>query len=331
MNDRLLTSWIVTDGAAGAVRQCAGLARRLGLDPLSRRIVIRQPWRSLPPSLWLRPLSALSPAGDRLAAPWPDLVIASGRKSAAPAAAIRRASAGRTIVVQIQKPNLPPRHFDLLAVPRHDGLEGSNVVVTTGSLHGLTRRHLDEAARRRANDVARLPRPLVFAAIGGPNRAYRFAPDDARALGRRLEALEGGLLVTVSRRTPDDTAEALVGELDSRRTVVWTGKGANPYDGWLGLADAIVTTSDSVNMATEACATGRPVHIAHLPGGSPKFRRFHESLRRLGHARTFDGAIDMSWRPVVLDDTRDVAARVGRLLEERFSWAGSMPGCSGRP
>ena len=328
---KALTSWIVTDGAAGLVRQCAGLAARLGLEPVTRRIVIRQPWLSLPPSLWFRPLDALSSRGDRLVAPWPELVIASGRKSVAPAAAIRRAAGDRTIVVQIQKPNIGLKNFDLVVAPRHDGLKGENVVSTTGSLHGLTRRLLDEAAAGRAADAAHLPRPLILAAIGGPNRVYRFTPAEARALGHRLGGLEGGVLVTVSRRTPPDAADALMSELDPSRAVFWRGRGANPYGGWLGLADAIVTTSDSVNMATEACVTGKPVHIAHLPGGSKKFGSFHESLKRGGHARDFDGTIDHSWRPVILDDTGDVAARVARLLEERFSWPGSMSGCSGRP
>ena len=326
----VLRSWIVTDGAAGLVRQCSGLATRLGLEPRHRTIVIRRPWRALPPALWPSPLSALSPRGDRLAPPWPHLVIASGRKSVAPAAAIRRTTGGRTVTIQIQNPAIDPAHFDVVIAPRHDGVKGANVIATTGSLHGLTRRGLDEAACRHRGEVAHLPRPLTLAAIGGPNRVYRFTRADARDLGRQLGALEGGLMVTVSRRTPPQAADALRKELDPARSIIWQGGDGNPYEGWLGLADSIIVTSDSVNMATEACISGKPVFIAVLPGGSAKFSRFHEALKHGGHARTFDGALDPSWKPVVLDDATWVAQRVRDRLGERLSWPGSPSECSGR-
>ncbi len=325
-----LSSWIVTDGAAGLVRQCSGLATRLGLEPEHRTIVIRHPWRALPPAFWPSPLSALSPRGDRLGPPWPHLVIASGRKSVAPTAAIRQKTDGRTVTIQIQDPTINPAHFDLVIAPHHDEVKGANVIATTGSLHGLTRRTLDEAACRRKREVAHLPRPLILAAIGGPNRVYRFTRADARDLGRKLGALEGGLMVTVSRRTPPEAADALMNELDPARSVIWQGGGGNPYEGWLGLADFIIVTSDSVNMATEACISGKPVFIAALPGGSAKFSRFHEALKRGGHARNFEGALDPFWTPVVLDDATWVAQKVRDRLGERFSLPGSPSECSGR-
>ncbi|MDE0047170.1 MAG: mitochondrial fission ELM1 family protein [bacterium] len=325
-----IRSWIVTDGAAGLVRQCNGLASRLGLEPDRRTIVIRHPWKALPPAFWPSPLSALSSRGDRLAPPWPHLVIASGRKSVAPTAAIRRKSGGRTVAIQIQNPTISPANFDLVIAPLHDRVKGANVIATTGSLHGLTRRALDEAADRHKGEVAHLPRPLILAAIGGPNQVYRFTCADARDLGRKLGALEGGLMVTVSRRTPPEAADVLMKELDPARSVIWQGNGSNPYEGWLGLADAIIVTSDSVNMATEACISGKPVFIAALPGGSEKFTRFHEALKRGGHARNFDGALAPSWKPVVLDDATWVAQRIRDRLGERFSFPGSPLECSGR-
>ena len=320
-----LAAWVVTDGAAGAENQCLGLARHLGIAPTVKRIAIRRPWRWLPPALWPAPLAAISVAGDALAPPWPQLMIASGRKSAAPAAAIARAARGGTVAVQIQKPGLAAARFDLVVAPRHDRLRGANVVATTGAVHGLTRALLDEEARRAAAAVAHLPRPLIFAAIGGANRAYRFDATDARALGQRLSALPGGLLATVSRRTGQRVAGALGAALDPQRSLFWTGSGPNPYRGWLGLADAVVVTADSVAMASEACATGRPVFIAELPGGSAKFRAFHERLFRHGHARPLaEGSpqrgLALDWTPVPLDDGAAVAGRVRRLLAERFSW-----------
>ena len=79
---------------AGTENQCLGLAEALGLRPEVKRIRVRAPWRWLPPKAWWCALAALSPAGDRLSPPWPDVLIASGRKAAAPALALRTASAG---------------------------------------------------------------------------------------------------------------------------------------------------------------------------------------------------------------------------------------------
>jgi mitochondrial fission protein ELM1 len=218
--------------------------------------------------------------------------------------------------VQIQDPGVAPDRFDLVVAPSHDGLSGDNVLVTAGSLHGLTRARLDEAAASQGAGVAHLPRPLVAVLVGGANRAYRFTAADAAALGRRLAALPGGLMVTVSRRTGAEATAALKATLDPSRAVVWEGSGDNPYRGWLGLADAIVVTSDSVNMVTEACATGRPVHVAHLPGGSPKFAAFHALMEGRGHTRRFDGAL-APFDPVPLDETERVAEAVRALLRRR--------------
>src|SRR5262249_1170230 len=47
----------------------------------------------------------------------------------------------------------------------------------------------------------------------------------------------------------------------------WAARGDNPYLAFLGLADAIIVTGDSISMLAEACATGKPVHIFDLGEG----------------------------------------------------------------
>lgn len=309
-------AWIVTDGVVGMENQCVGLVERIGMDFVVKRIAVEKPWRWVPPLLIPRPLSHLAPRGDRLDPPWPDLLVASGRKSVAPALAIRRAARGACFCVQIQNPGVSPARFDMVVAPAHDGLAGDNVVATTGSLHGLSRALLDEAAQAWRASVAHLPEPRIAVLVGGANRAYRFGPEEARALGRSLAALPGGLMVTVSRRTGAEATRALAQSLDLSRAVLWDGAGDNPYRGWLGLADAIVVTSDSVNMATEACVTGRPVLVAHLPGGSPKFSAFHGLMEARGHTRRFEGALP-EWSPVPLDETGRVADLVRQRMDAR--------------
>ena len=69
-------------------------------------------------------------------------------------------------------------------------------------------------------------------------------------------------------------------------------------------------------MATEACVTGKPVLVAHLPGGSPKFAAFHALMEAQGHTRRFEGMLP-DWNPLPLDETGRVADLVRARLEAR--------------
>lgn len=314
------TCWVLSDGKPGMENQCLGLAEALGVDFQVKRITPRLPWRHLPPHLWLAPLHAPSPRGDRLAPPWPDILIATGRQTVALSMAVRRASAGATYTVQIQNPGVPFRHFDLVVPPRHDQCTGDNVLSTRGALHRVTPERLAEAGRRFAADLSGLPRPLVAVLLGGTNKYYRLTDRTAARLGDGLRGLalrlEVGLAVTPSRRTGAAAEAALRDWLKDTAAVFWDGTGENPYFGYLALADAIVVTEDSVSMVSEACATGKPVYVVELEGGTAKFRRFHQGLREDGITRPFDGTLEY-WTYEPPDDTARVAAQIRRRLAAR--------------
>lgn len=312
-----LTCWVVTDGKAGMEVQCLGLAEALGCTPQVKRVMTRGPWRWLPPQLWFNALAAQKPRGDVLAPPWPDLMIATGRQTVALSMAVRRASAERCFTVQIQNPKVDPTAFDVVVVPAHDRLSGANVLVTTGSIHRVTRGRLDREAEKFRDRVAHLPRPLITVLIGGSNGHYDLTQEAARKLGRDLAALarQGhGLAITPSRRTGDDNIRALREGLGNTPAAIWDFTGDNPYFGYLGLADVVVVTCDSVNMVSEALATGKPVHVVDLPGRrSGKFADFHAGLRGAGLTRPFRGRIE-NWTYAPPDDTARVAAEIKRRI-----------------
>lgn len=316
-------TWILTDGTVGMRIQCLGLAKAAGLTPIVKRIH---------PSLLLRALPVLGrvpgvPAtagGDPLVAPWPDVVISCGRRTAGAALAVKRLSGGRAFVAHIQDPRLNPRHFDLLVVPEHDPTRGRNVVTTLGALNPHDPEILAQAARQWEVEAEGLRRPLVAVMVGGSNKRYDFSPDAvARFVAQLRDVADAGagLLVATSRRTDEATRAALRDGLADRAAIVWTGDGENPYLGFLALADALVVTSDSVNMASEACATGKPVHIASVEPESGRLAAFHERLRAAGHSRPFAGRIE-TWSHPPLDET----PRVGEILRRRLADAGLLPG-----
>jgi uncharacterized protein len=313
--------WAVHDGKIGMANQVLGLAEAVGWPFIEKRLAVRAPWRHLTPPLWWRPLAALGADGDRLDPPWPDLIIACGRNTVAPSLAAKRASGGRVVWVQVQDPRHARAEADLLVVPSHDPAAGANVVTTLGAVHRVTPARLGEGAIRFGPRFAGLPRPLVAVLIGGDNRVYRLTPARFAALADQLAALARrgfGLVVTPSRRTGEEATSVLRARLAGLPAEIWDGTGENPYFGMLGLADAIVVTADSVNMVSEAAATGKPVHVVPLDGGSAKFAHFHRAMTEAGITRPFRGEIER-WSYAPPDDGARAGALVRDLIVRRLA------------
>jgi len=301
--------------------QAIGLAEAVGLPFLHKTIGLRAPWRWLPGHLCPGVLRhGLTPDSDSLAPPWPDLLITCGRRSAAASIAIRRLSSGRTLTVHIQDPQIPARYFDLVAPPRHDGLDGENVIQTRGALHRLTPVKLAQAAQAQADRFSHLPRPLVAVLVGGSNRTVRMTPKVCSAIGAQLADLarlyDAGIALTPSRRTGAENVEALRAALRDVPHFIWSGEGENPYLALLGLADYIVVTGDSVSMVSEAASTGKPVYVADLEGYSKRLMVFHHELRREGVTRPFPSPLE-HWDYEPVNDTPVVAARIREMLAQR--------------
>ena len=316
-----VTCWVVTQGVVGMENQCLGLAAALGVEPVVKRVKLRAPWKQLAPFLRCGLKWAFSSKGDPVNGPWPDLIIASGRAGAAACLLARQASGKdgrkRTFTVHIQNPVIDPSRFDLVALPRHDGVLGENVITTRGSLHRVTPKLLEQEAGRFAPTFAHLPSPRFAVLIGGTNSVYQFTPHDMKVLAEALAALAketgGSLMVTPSRRTGAENLRILKEELKDVPCEIWNGEGSNPYYGMLALSDAIFVTADSVNMTSEACSTGKPVYVIPLTGGSEKFRTFHQALRDDGLTRPFTGKL-LKWSYTPLNDVELVAARVREMM-----------------
>jgi len=310
--------WVLTDGKVGMLAQAEGLAEAVGIPIERKTLHLGRPWSWLPPTLWPPGFLGLRWGDDQLRPPWPDLVISCGTHAVGPALEVKRRSGGRTVAVHIQNPSVRPSRFDLVAVPRHDRLSGPNVEPTLGAVNGITPAKLTAAAERFRTTLDHLPRPLVAVLIGGSNAAYTLDAQETAAIAEGLEKLAkttgAGLAVTTSRRTGHGNEVILREGLRGVPAVIWDGRGDNPYLGYLGLADAIVATCDSVNMVTEACMTGKPVHVVYLPGtNAAKFEQFHADFQDAGMTRRFDGRLD-SWRYDPPDDTRRIAGRIRAML-----------------
>lgn len=294
------TCWILTDGSAGMVNQCYGLAESL---PASLRISIEEkvislkiPWKWATPFFRWGSSYALAEKSDRLNGPYPDFLISCGRQAILPALHVKKASGGRTIIIHIQNPVINPNHFDALVVPQHDHITGLNVIQTLGAPHRISSEKLEkERLRFPAFKKKSTDKKIIGVLIGGACNAYPMNQQSAQKLMDSLKDFtQKGyrLLISPSRRTPAFVIDMLNNQLlndNSEMVYLWDMQGENPYFSILTNADALVVTCDSVCMITEACVTNKPVYLFPLEGGNHKFKTFHGALLNQGRIQWFDG------------------------------------------
>lgn len=313
MNKVSPTCWILTEGIAGTENQCRGVCELLGIEPEIKRVTLRQPWKSLSPYIGFECALSFSPT---LHAPWPDLLIASGRKSVAAARYIKRQSGGKTFTVQIQDPRVSPKQFDLVAVPKHDPLRGDNVIVTTATPNRVTSDILDQA-KKDFPQFEELKQSRVAVLIGGNSKAYRMTEKIMRNLCHDLKSLDASLMITASRRTGEENLKILQDEMQGRPdTYIWDGTGENPYFGLLAWADTIMVSADSASMLSEASTTGKPVYIVDMDGGAKRISALHQNLIDAGAARFFNKKLE-NWSYSPLNDAHLIAQRIKDELTKR--------------
>jgi len=316
--------WLLIDDRAGNRSQVLGVARALGL-PFEIKNLDYTASAALPNYMLMASFSMLTQSSRvNLAAPWPDVVIAAGRRTAPVGRRIKELSGKKAFLVQIMHPGSTGEgDFSLIAVPRHDGMgEAENRFTMTGAPHGVTAESLAEATQAWGGKFDHLPKPHIALIVGGDTKRKKFTPDMARELGERAAKLAtdsgGSLLVTTSRRSTPEATSTLVSALGDVAASVfkWGDEGENPYMGYLALADYIIVTGDSVSMCSEACGTGRPVYIfAPKKMTAHKHDKLHQDLYAKGYAKRLEDVEKLErWKHEPLNAAFEIAAEVRKRL-----------------
>ena len=260
--------WTLLGQKAGDNNQVLALAESLGWGWTEKHLHYI-PLELLPNRLLRTTLLGLKrKQSDELGPPWPDLVISAGRRNEPVARWIRKQTGGRCRLVHIGRPWARPKHFDLIVTtPQYMLPKTPNVLYNELPLHRIDRQKLETAAQRWRPGFAHLPRPWIAVLVGGNSSCARFTAAGLRYLARSANAIaaskNGALLVTTSARTPKSTLALMKQEINV--PVLFfdysDGNAANPYYGFLALADAFIVTAESISMLTESCATGKPVYV----------------------------------------------------------------------
>ena len=322
------SGWIISDGRAGNDVQSRGVFDALGLDYEVKPVNPHGIWKTFAPWAPVDPAERFGTAASQFRPPWPDFAIAIGRVTIPYVRRLKRLAGLGTYAVILLDPKVSARTADLFWVPEHDARRGPNVITTLTAPHGFSARRIAELRTVLPPAIAALPNPRIAVSIGGPNGNYRYTPASVAHLASALQslaALGAGLMITASRRTPADIAAFLREATDALPRVFWDGTGENPYPYFLAHADAFIAPADSVNMCGEACATGKPVYLFEPQGGSPKFARFHEALRRHGATRPLPARFEQleTWSYAPLHSSETIAAEIARRWLKRRQMLGT--------
>ena len=265
--------WVLADDRPGNNSQSLGLAQTLGwpyeVKEQRFRTLARLPNRLLGATH----AGVTRSRSTALTPPWPDLVIATGRRLAPVARWIKKQSRGRTHLVHLgRKGGHVAEHFDLAVACAHFHLPSHpNRVETLAPLNRVIPGQLAQAAERWPNLFGDAPHPHVALLVGGTSALCRLDMATARRLGEDVRAFAqaagGTVHAMTSRRTGAKATEALRQGLGASTQIhAWQpGQGDNPYLGYLASADVIVVTGESESMLAETAASGKPVYIYPLP------------------------------------------------------------------
>jgi mitochondrial fission protein ELM1 len=260
--------WTLLGQKAGDNNQVLALAESLGWGWIEKHLHYIS-LELIPNRLLQVTLLGLQKAqSDDLGPPWPDLVISAGRRNEPVARWIRKQTGGQCRLVHIGRPWARPKHFDLIVTtPQYKLPKAPNVLYNELPLHRIDQEKLAAAAQHWRPEFAHLPQPWLAVLIGGNSSCSQFTAAGLRYLARSANAIaaskNGALLVTTSARSPKGTLALMKQEINVPALFFDYSyeHSANPYYGFLALADAFIVTADSISMLTESCATGKPVQL----------------------------------------------------------------------
>ncbi len=246
---------------------------------------------------------------SELQAPWPDIVIGTGKRMAPVARWIKSQSGGLTKIIHLGRPRAPLSAFDLVIATPQYGLPSDSNVITL-NLPFASPCNVDTAELEKWRDAWHdLPKPLIAVAIGSAKYPLRFGPSEINAFATALNDLarqtSGSLLLIASPRTKPALADKIAMLLTvPHRSYGVFDKTKNPYQAALSLGDKFVVTSDSVSMISELINSGKPVDVFELPASRLWIRWSAKN-----------GLAAWLSRNGLLQPPRDVSGMVRQLIE----------------
>ena len=289
-----LKALLLTQGMHGMVSQVEGLAKALGLSYKHQKIELKSFWNMIPPKI--SPISE-NLVKNRFVCDC-KVIISCGRKSVIPSIALKKRLGNQIFNIHIQDPKISFKHFDLIVSPEHDNLKGENIINTTGAIHYLNKKEINDNSNY-LNLEKDKRRELVAFIIGGPNKYFKYSEKQIHELFNKVKTLftpdKFKIIVIPSYRTPENILKMAFNTFSVDHHVVKTID-KKAYLSALAISNYIVVTCDSTSMISEAAMTGKPVYVAMMRSFKPiwRFKKFYSQLRDLGITRELENRVE-SW------------------------------------
>ncbi|GAB4169076.1 MAG: mitochondrial fission ELM1 family protein [Rickettsiaceae bacterium] len=226
----------------------------------------------------------------------PEIIISAGRRTAALALHLKKVAKtkGAVKIIQIMRPDIDPREFDLIVLPQHDSFNYTlpNIVRIIGALTN-TQAKIQGLQNEFENKYPEIG-SFIAVIIGGSTKGYKLTLNNAKLLAQSLSNLSENhslpLFITFSRRTPENIKVYFKEKFAWPNIIYDPVSGEyNPYPALLGKAEYIISTTDSISMCSEAVSTGKSVYV-FCPASFKlkKHNFFIQQLVDLGLVRRLD-------------------------------------------
>ena len=311
--------WLLLDDRTGNVNQLLGVAEALKW-PFTSVYLEYDSFVKLPNCLRKYCFLGVKNKKDVLKAPYPDVVLVAGRRAFPFALELKKRSCGRTKIVQIMDPGIYGRSkADLVVIPKHDALKKvpKNALLVDMAPHRVTQEKLKIEQQKWKKNFEKFSSPKVALIVGGSTKDKVFTQSMAKKmLTRTLNLQPKSLLVTTSRRTPQEVVQYLKKSIRIPNYFYQFGDDTeNPYFGFLSCADMIVVTGDSISMCSECVATGKKVFVFSSDEMvSQKHKRFLKNLFQQGYAFPL-GFCEQKIQKKTPNTAEQVADRIKKLFD----------------
>jgi uncharacterized protein len=261
--------WVLKGLRAGDSAQSFALANALGGRVEEKQLIFNR-LSNLPNWFFGARNSHLTAHTQRhLLSPWPDMVVATGRRTAAAALWIKQQSDYKTKLVQIGRPRMALSYFDVVVTTPQYGLPAAHNVIEMAVPFVSGVQPSPESLRSFEKQWSHLPRPWCVAVVGGQKFPIKLAQTELEDFGMQLNMFAkqrgGSVIVIDSPRSPPHALKRVSDKLQIPYWLYSRGHGENPYLSALSLADELLVTSDSVSMMADMLMTGKPTWVFRLP------------------------------------------------------------------
>lgn len=276
--------WLLLSDKQGDNKQVFSLADNLGL-PYETKFVFPKPG-FIKGKPWYRPSIAHIDLerSDRLAPPWPDVIITIGRRPGMVALWIRARSKCRTRIILIGRQPRYLREFALvISSCQYITADDPRIMRIALPLDNEPQ-HDRAPAQHPGSGQSRAGTPGELALlIGGPTRSFKLGTAEARELLRLACEHRAGAAIRIvtSRRTPADVVAWITANLPPGARLCQWSAGAHTssdYADALAQCDRFIVTGDSISMICDVMREGKALAIHRLPFKNAIYDYWHRFI-----------------------------------------------------